>query len=617
MPVLGPLIGAIDQGTSSTRFLVFVAQTGELVTYHQMEMKRILPQEGWVEQDPVHIYHSVVECIETVAHKLIDLDIDINDIKCVGLTNQRESTIIWDKHTGQPFYNCIVWLDNRTSDLVDQILDHIPGRDLNWLKSKTGLPISTYFSALKLKWLIDNIPGIKAAIAEDRLMFGTVDSWLLFKLTGQHVTDVTNASRTLLMDIETLQWDQYLLDFFGIKRKILPQIKASSEYFGDIKSGSLKGFPITGVIGDQSAALVGQKCFEIGQAKVTYGTGCFLIQNIGPGPIHGALKGVSKEAKQKLVTTVAYQFGSNPACYALEGSVAIAGAAVTWLRDNLELIHSYGEIENVAKEDVNAGGLFFVPAFQGLYAPYWDPNATGTIIGISQFSRKCHLVRATLEGVAFQTNDILALMRQDSSGIKVDGGMSGNDLLCQILSDISGAEIVRPKMTEATALGAAMMAGYHKGLWKVFKDPESDVETCSESDSERTLMKNGSEQKNGTPVNKRTNGLIRSISRRLSLSQSSFTRKLERSFSITREHKVYDKTSFDVFRPKLPEHMRQDRINTWKAAVGRSRKWIRVEKQEQKRVDYKRLSSLPFMLFVLMSFGTHILSQHLLNNFHQ
>ncbi|CAG2113371.1 unnamed protein product, partial [Medioppia subpectinata] len=429
MRSLGPLVGAIDQGTSSTRFLVFSSQTGELVTYHQMEMKRILPEEGWVEQDPIQIYQSVVECIDTVAKKLQHLGVDINDIKCVGLTNQRESTIVWDKVTGHPYYNCIVWLDNRTNELVDQILDRIPGRDLNWFKSKTGLPISTYFSALKLKWLIDTIPGIKAAIAHKRLLFGTVDSWLLWKLTGRHVTDVTNASRTLLMDLETLEWDPYLLDFFKIAKHILPEIKASSDYFGDITTGPLKGFPITGVIGDQSAALVGQKCFDIGQAKVTYGTGGFLIQNIGPGPVHGALKGVSKEAKTKLVTTVAYKFGSRPVCYALEGSVAIAGAAVTWLRDNLELIENYTEVESIAKGDQTAGGLFFVPAFQGLYAPYWDANATGTIIGISQFSRKCHLVRATLEGVAFQTNDILALMRQDNSGIKVDGGMSANNLL--------------------------------------------------------------------------------------------------------------------------------------------------------------------------------------------
>lgn len=590
MPSLGPLIGAIDQGTSSTRFLLFVAQTGELVTYHQIEVRKILPNEGWVEQDPNEIYHSVIETIDVVSKKLVELDIDQNDIKCIGLTNQRESTIVWDKYTGQPFYNCIVWLDNRTHELTDNMIDHIPGRDLNWFKSKTGLPISTYFSALKLKWLITNVAEVRTAIKENRLMFGTVDSWLLWKLTGEHLTDVTNASRTLLMDIETLQWDQYLLDFFKIPKSILPKIKSSSDFFGVIKEGPLKDLPITGVIGDQSAALVGQKCFDIGQAKVTFGTGCFLIQNIGPGPVHGALKEVSKEAKNKLIITVAYKFGNEPVCYALEGSVAIAGAAVTWLRDNLEIIKNYDEIESLANLDPNSGGLFFVPAFQGLYAPYWDANATGTIIGISQFTRKCHLVRATLEGVAFQTNDILALMRQNRSGIKVDGGMSSNNLLCQILADVSGGDIVRPKMTEATALGAAMVAGYHTGLWKVFKDVESD------SDGEKGLMNGHS-----------GNGFIESIARTINMSK--------RRFSLSRETKHYGR-NYDVFRPKLAQDLRLDRINTWKLAVSRSRKWIRVEKQEQKRVDYKRWSSLPFMIFVMLSFGTHILSTHLETIFH-
>ena len=372
--------------------------------------------------------------------------------------------------TGEPLYNCIVWLDNRTSDIVDSVLDNIPGRDLNWLKEKTGLPISTYFTAFKLKWLLTHEPAVKEAIKKGTLMFGTVDSWLLWKLTGVHATDVTNASRTLLMDIESLEWDQDLCNFFDIPITVLPQIRPSSYNYGVINVGSLSGVPVTGwcyssvqlivvnywlankcnilfagVIGDQNAALVGQQCFGIGQAKVTYGTGCFLIQNIGPGPLHGALKGVSHEAKKLLITTVAYQFKDKPACYAIEGSVAIAGAAVTWLRDNLELVQNYSEIEHIARQDHNSGGLFFVPALQGLYAPYWDANATGTIIGVSQFSRKCHLVRATLEGVGFQANDILSMMRPSQSiGIKVDGGMSSNDLLCQFLADISGCRIVRP-----------------------------------------------------------------------------------------------------------------------------------------------------------------------------
>ncbi|CAG2163165.1 unnamed protein product [Oppiella nova] len=569
---LGPLIGAIDQGTSSTRFLVFVAQTGELVTYHQIEIKRVFPYEGWVEQDPIEIFESVTETIGVVVDKLHKLDINPRDIKCIGLTNQRESCLVWDKVTGQPLYNCIVWLDNRTSDIVDTILDNIPGRDLNWLKKKTGLPISTYFTAFKLKWLINNDQKIVESIKSDRILVGTVDSWLLWKLTGEHMTDVTNASRTLLMDIETLEWDKTLCKFFEIPMQILPQIKPSSDHFGTIKIGPLVDIPITGVIGDQNAALVGQRCFSIGQAKVTYGTGCFLIQNIGPGPIHGALSGVSKEAKNKLITTVAYKLGSNPACYALEGSVAIAGAAITWLRDNLELIQNYSEIEGIAKQDVSAGGLFFVPALQGLYAPYWDANATGTIIGVSQFSRKCHLVRATLEGVAFQANDILAMMRQDRSGIKVDGGMSSNDLLCQMLADISGCQILRPKLTEATALGAAMIAGYHMGLWNM-NDHDPDQLDSHEGHANE--------------------GIIGQITRRLSFNKESNTT---------------NRKKYDIFWPQSDEQNRIDRINTWRMAVNRSRKWIRVEKQELKKINYKRLSALPFMFFVLMSFGTHILS---------
>ncbi|XP_054168044.1 glycerol kinase-like [Oppia nitens] len=568
---LGPLIGAIDQGTSSTRFLVFVAETGELVTYHQIEIKRVFPCEGWVEQDPLELFDSVCETIEVVIQKLDSLDINYKDIKCIGLTNQRESALVWDKVTGLPLYNCIVWLDNRTSEIVDTILDNIPGRDLNWLKKKTGLPLSTYFTAFKLKWLLHNDRTIFESIKNNRLLVGTVDSWLLWKLTGQHMTDVTNASRTLLMDIETLEWDPSLCHFFDIPMKILPEIKSSSDDFGAIKLGPLEGIPITGVIGDQNAALVGQKCFGIGQAKVTYGTGCFLIQNLGPGPIHGALNGVSSEAKKNLITTVAYKLGSNPACYALEGSVAIAGAAITWLRDNLEIIQNYSEIEGIANQDVSAGGLFFVPALQGLYAPYWDANATGTIIGVSQFSRKCHLVRATLEGVAFQANDILAMMRQDRNGIKVDGGMSCNDLLCQMLADISGCQIVRPKLTEATALGAAMVAGYHVGLWDIREPDETDLHL--------------------TIANQ---GIMGHITRRLSFNKESTTNNISKKF--------------DIFWPKLDEQTRLDRINIWKMAVNRSRKWIRVEKQEQKLINYKRLSALPFMFYVLMSFGTHILS---------
>lgn len=305
--------------------------------------------------------------------------------------------------TGEPLYNCILWFDNRTADIVDALLDNIPGRDLNWLKEKTGLPLSTYFSAFKLKWLLANVPEVKAAAASGTLLFGTVDTWLLWKLTGGavHATDVTNASRTLLMDIETLAWDADLLRFFDLPPTLpLPTIRPSAFDYGVIRVGALAGLSISALIGDQNAALVGQQCFSIGQAKVTYGTGCFLIQNIGPGPLHGALKAVPSEAKRQLIVTVAYQFGDRPACYAVEGSVATAGAVITWLCKELQLVEDYESIEPIALQAETSGGVYFVPALQGLFAPYWDANATGTIIGLSSSSTRSHVVRAALEGVS-------------------------------------------------------------------------------------------------------------------------------------------------------------------------------------------------------------------------
>ncbi|CAG2168033.1 unnamed protein product, partial [Oppiella nova] len=364
---VGPLVGVVEHSTNYVRFSVFVSQSGQMITYYQLEVNKILPREGWIEQDPVQIYETVLQCIEVVTYKLSQLDIGLEQIKCVGITNERESTVVWDKVTGQPFYNCIVWLDNRTNDLVEKIIDDLPGRDINWLKNKTGLPISTYFSAPKLRWLIDNEPTIAQAIKEERLLFGTIDTWLLWKLTGHHMTDVTNASRTLLMDIETCEWDPYLLDFFQIPASILPHIKSSSDFFGTLNVTDLKGLPVTGVISDQSAALVGQKCFGVGETKVTCGTGCHIIQNIGPGPIHGALEGVPNEAKHNLLITIAFKLGANPTYYALEGSAAIAGAAITWLRDNLEVIKHYGDVESIAQMEENCGGVYFVPAFQGMH----------------------------------------------------------------------------------------------------------------------------------------------------------------------------------------------------------------------------------------------------------
>jgi len=484
------------------------------------------------------------------------------------------------------------------------VLDNIPGRDLNWLKAKTGLPISTYFTAFKLKWLLDNEPKIQRARDAGTLRFGTVDSWILWNLTGGkvHATDVTNASRTFLMDIESLEWDGDLLRFFNIPSNILPTIHASSHMYGTIQiAGPLERLPITGIIGDQNAALVGQQCFGIGQAKVTYGTGCFLIQNIGPAPLHAALKMVSREARKQLITTVAYKFGDNPPCYALEGSVAIAGAAITWLRDNLQLINSYAEIETIAGQSPCSGGLFFVPALQGLYAPYWDANATGTIIGVSQFSRKSHFVRATLEGVAFQANDIILMMNpSESAGIKVDGGMASNDMLCQFLANISGYEIIRPKLIEATALGVALVAGYTLKLWPELERLINAHCVEPEEPYPNSFIQHGDHEADNDQ------SWIKTIKRRLSMNEQDVGGR-QRVQNATEVSGIFQQ-SYDRFQPALDEIGRLNRINSWKMAVERSRNWIRVEKQEQRRANYSRLSALPFMTFLLVSFGAHIFS---------
>lgn len=576
---LGPLIGAIDQGTSSTRFIIFAANTGELITHHQIEIKKIFPHEGWVEQDPMEIMATVEESIFQVVRKLRAINVDVEDIVGVGLCSQRESVLVWDRDTGTPLYNSIVWLDNRTSDLVESILDRIPGRDVNFFKSKTGLPLSTYFSSFKLNWLINNVPQVKTALDNNKLMFGTMDSWLLWNLIGKHLTDVTNASRTFLMNIETLQWDESLCSYFKIPTKILPQIKSSSEMYGNILKGPLKGVPIAGVIGDQHAALVGQNCMHFGQIKATYGTGCFLMQNIGSQSFLG-----SKDARNSLITTVAYKLGDEPACYAIEGSVAIAGAAVSWLRDNVELIRNYTEVESLARQVPHSGGVFFVPAFQGLYAPHWDPNATGIIIGLSQYTRKSHIIRATLEGIAYQTNDILSLMQlKNFMDIKVDGGLSSSDLLCQMLADISGSSIMRPTMVETTALGAAMVAGNALGVW----DIKSYQKECSFSQLDANLMQTDLFDNNANdsiPIN------------------------FMRQFTLSYKANPID---HDVFIPSINEELRQSKILAWQSAVDRSRKWIKIEKQEEKRVDYKRLSTVPFGMFIMMSLGSLVLSYHL------
>ncbi|CAL4086780.1 unnamed protein product [Meganyctiphanes norvegica] len=468
----GPLVGAVDQGTSSTRFLVFAAGSGEVLTYHQEEVAQLYPKEGWVEQDPDELLNSSLKCIEKTVDNLRSLEIDPADIKAVGLTNQRETTIVWDKTTGKSLYNAIVWLDARTASTVEELLKETPGQNKDHIKDICGLPITTYFSALKLRWLLDNVPEVRAAADKGNLLFGTVDTWLLWNLTGAmegglHVTDVTNASRTMLMNLRTLKWEPGLCKYFKIPQNVLPEIRSSSEIYGYITQGPLLGVPISGMLGDQQAALVGQMCLSRGQAKNTYGTGCFLLYNTGTQVV---------QSTHGMLTTVGYKLGKNAdTFYALEGSVAIAGAAVRWLRDNLGIIKTSGDIEALAKTVKDSGGVYFVPAFSGLFAPYWRADARGTICGLTQGSTKAHLARAALEAVCFQTREILDSMQKDSgitlSHLRVDGGMTCNNTLMQLQADIAGVSVDRPSMVETTALGAAMAAGAAEGIgvWDLSK----------------------------------------------------------------------------------------------------------------------------------------------------
>ncbi|XP_071957327.1 glycerol kinase-like isoform X2 [Antedon mediterranea] len=406
--------------------------------------------------------------------KLAAKNIDASCMKAIGITNQRETTVVWDKTTGKPLHPAIVWLDNRTASTVDKLINKTPNKNKEFLKPKCGLPLSTYFSAVKVRWLMDNIPPVQDAVKNGSCLFGTIDSWLLWNMTGGvsggvHLTDVTNASRTMLMNLKTLQWDEDLCKFFDIPMPILPEIHSSAEVYGNLSKGVLKGLPIAGILGDQQAALVGQNCFKKGMAKNTYGTGCFLLYNTGEEAVQSA---------HGMLTTVAYKLGpKEPTVFALEGSVAITGAAVRWLRDNLGFIKEAHEIEELAKSVDDCGGVYFVPAFSGLYAPYWQTDARGVICGLTQYSTKAHIARATLESVSFQTKELLDAMNKDSGiplrQLQVDGGMTANNLLMQDQADLLGIPVVRPTMLETTALGAAVAAGKAVGVWDI--NQEKDV----------------------------------------------------------------------------------------------------------------------------------------------
>ena len=458
-------VAAIDQGTTSTRFILF-DHAGNVVAVDYKEHHQIYPKPGWVEHDPLEIWRNTLEVMSGALKKVISHQSSvISEVVAIGVTNQRETTIVWDKTTGQPVYNAIVWQDTRTDSICAELAKE-NGQDR--FRAKTGLPLATYFSGPKIKWILDNVDGARKQAENGELLFGNMDTWVIWNLTGAHVTDVTNASRTLLMDLSTLDWDDEILKLFGIPRLMLPKIKSSSEIYGRVETlhaTSLRGIPVSGDLGDQQAALFGQTCYSPGEAKNTYGTGCFMLMNTGEKPV---------PSKAGLLTTLGYKIGNQKAVYALEGSIAITGALVQWLRDNLGLIEKSSDIESLAKTVDDNGGVYFVPAFSGLFAPYWRSDARGAIVGMTRYVNKGHIARAALEATAFQTREVLDAMEKDSgvklTSLKVDGGMVFNELLMQFQSDILDVPVVRPKVAETTALGAAYAAGLAVGFWKDFNE---------------------------------------------------------------------------------------------------------------------------------------------------
>ncbi|KAL1517929.1 hypothetical protein ABEB36_001627 [Hypothenemus hampei] len=539
------LVGVIDASTRTVKFSVFVCQHIKEIAEHAIDLEPITPQEGWSEQDPLKILEAVKLCMNRVVEKLGPKR--VKDIVTLGITNQRETTIVWDKTTGKPLYNAIVWNDIRTDSTVDVILAKIPENNKNHFKSICGLPISPYFSAFKLKWLIHHVAAVKKAIKENKCLFGTVDTWLLWNLTGgpkggKHLTDVTNASRTFLMNIETLYWDSQLLGTFKIPRSLLPEIRSSSEVYGKVSDEwPLSNVTISGILGNQQSALLGQSCFREGMAKNTYRSGCFLLYNTGTNRV---------QSSHGLVTTVAYKFGDEPATYALEGSVAVAGAAMKWLRDNMGFLKNINEeTESLAKEVFSTGDVYFVPAFKGLYAPYWRKDARGIICGLTAFSTKQHIIRAALEAVCFQTRDILEAMNKDCgiplSKLHVDGIMTTNNLLMQLQADITGIPVIRAHSQDITALGAAMAAGMAKGIdvWDINAE-------------ERELVPS------------------------------------------------------DTFLPTSTEDERDTRYTKWKMAVQRSLGWVSPKKSAIMTEErYHLLASIPGSVYVIISFGLLVLSE--------
>ena len=453
-------VGAVDQGTTSTRFMVFDHE-GNVVSIHQLEHEQIYPKPGWVEHDAMEIWARTQDVMDEALKKA---GLTPENLAAIGVTNQRETTLVWDKNTGKPYYNAIVWQDTRTDKICNELAAD-GGQDR--FRAKVGLPLATYFSGPKIKWILDNVEGVRAAAERGDALFGNMDTWVIWNLTGgpnggAHVTDVTNASRTMLMNLETLDWDEDMMKALGVPRSMLPEIRPSSD---PGVYGTWNGVPVSGDLGDQQAATVGQTCFDPGEAKNTYGTGCFMIMNTGTEIV---------PSKSGLLTTLCYKFGDEPAVYALEGSIAITGALVQWLRDNLKFFDFSHHIEDYAKAVPDSGGIYIVPAFSGLFAPYWQSDARGVMVGLTRFITKNHISRAALEATAYQTREVLEAMEKDSGvqlkALKVDGGMVYNDLLMQFQSDILNVPVVRPMVAETTALGAAYAAGLAVGYWNNLDD---------------------------------------------------------------------------------------------------------------------------------------------------
>lgn len=482
---------AIDQGTTSSRAMIF-DHSGSVVSTGQLEHDQIFPQAGWVEHDPKQIWDNTREAIGQALSKA---NVTRHDIAAVGITNQRETAVVWDRATGEPVYNAIVWQDTRTQSIVDRIADG----DTDRFKPTVGLPLATYFSGTKIAWILENVDGARERAEAGELAFGTTDTWVLWNLTGGpdggiHATDVTNASRTLFMDLETLQWDEEILAAFDVPVSMLPEIRSSSEVYGTITSSSLlREVPVAGILGDQQAATFGQAAFSKGESKNTYGTGNFLIVNTGEEIVR---------SENGLLTTIAYKLGDGPVNYALEGSIAVTGSLVQWLRDNLGIIHSAPEVEELARSVDDNGGVYFVPAFSGLFAPHWRPDARGAILGLTRFANKGHIARAALEAVAFQTREVLDAVNADAgvdlAELKVDGGMVANAELMQFQADILNVPVVRPVVAETTALGAAYAAGLAVGFWKDLDELRSNWqedrrwEPAMESAERDRLMRNWS-----------------------------------------------------------------------------------------------------------------------------